>query len=99
MNDDQKPMSQVLEGTGWFKDISSNMAKRVLANAEKAGLPDDEVAAMRKRMRSWYMILKAYRDDMNEVKYDGKMDADFKRDMLVKMSDNLIDIRVSMFGE
>ena len=95
----RNPMTHILDGTNWFKEISGTLAKGVLTDASEAGMPDDQQAAMKKRMSDWYRILMAYRKDENEVRGDPKMPVEIKRDILFKMSENLNKIRVDIFGE
>lgn len=95
----RKPMSQVMKGSNWFKELSGKLAKRVLSDAEKAGVPDDERKAKRKRMVNWFKILVAYRKDIDDVTRDPKISPDFRRDLLITMRQNLYEIRVKMFGE
>jgi tryptophanyl-tRNA synthetase len=91
-------MSQV-DLRDWFKSISSKMARRVLDDAKESGMPDEEVAAMRKRMTDWYRILTVYKKEIAEVRADLKMSGEFKQDLVDKMRENLYNLRKDIFGE
>ena len=95
----RKPMRQLMSGSKWFKEISGSLAERVLADAKKAGVPDDELKAMEKRMADWFKILVAYRKDFDAVRREPKMSPEFRRSMIGKMRENLVGIRIKMFGE
>ena len=72
--------------------------RRVIENAEAAGLTKQSVDEMRERMAKWLTIVTLYKKEMLEVRHDERMGADFKKDMLHKMKRNLDATRVKLFG-
>ena len=72
--------------------------RRVIENAEQAGVPGQTLQEMRERMARWLTIVTLYKKEMLEVRQDDRMDEGFKREMIHKMKKNLDVTRVKLFG-
>jgi hypothetical protein len=91
------PIKNHMPGT--TEEIAVRLAKRVVANAVEAGMPDDEVQAMRARMLKWLGIIKAFEVDRFEIRTDEKMERSQRLELLSTMDEQLNKAREEIFGE
>jgi hypothetical protein len=88
-----------LGGFDVTKDKAGEWGKAVIGNLERAGIPDEEVGAARKRMLAWLKIVEKYHAAVRDVRHDPKIPKYEKQMLMMDMYAQEDEERVRLFGE